>query len=154
MPNNFNVLDLSNICMQTTQVASNKIQPTSHAALISSNSACSSNVLANGSTSSNVKINLSAPSNIITNSVDATLAPNRNFFTLNIGDVFLASLWNTSNSNRIEEGLVTLNSEGEFYTVQELNSCLDALHEVNNYEIQLYSGHQSSEEFSLKFALT
>ncbi len=138
MPNKFHVSDLSNICTNKTQVASNKIQPTSHAAFLSSNLACSSNVPANESPSSNLKINLGAPFKIITNSVDAPLAPNRNFFTLNIGDIFLANLWDTSNLNRIEEGLFTINSEGEFYTVQELNSCLDALHEVNKYEIIIF----------------
>jgi len=42
----------------------------------------------------------------------------------------LATLLNTVNLNRIEEALAKFSQESDFYTIQELNSFLDALHDV------------------------
>jgi hypothetical protein len=42
----------------------------------------------------------------------------------------LANLRDVTNPARIEEALLTLNKEGDFYTIEELKSSLDALKEV------------------------
>jgi len=50
--------------------------------------------------------------------------------SLHIGDIFLANLWDMTNPARIEEALLKLSQEGDFYTIEELQSSLDALNEV------------------------
>ena len=69
------------------------------------------------------KFNIADYSSICVNKSQAarTTAPN---------DMFLAKLWDMTNPARIEEALLTLSQEGDFYTIEELQSSLDALNEV------------------------
>ena len=153
MPNNFKVDSLSSICTNKSCLVSSAIQPaitstTSTAAQPKTKDNFIGTQPATNVTSSNLppfklppnlKPNqATSTSNLTTKTSSSSIVGNRvtttessNFLIINIGDIFLANLWNTANLNRIEEGLIKLSQEGEFYTIQELNSCLDALHEVN-----------------------
>jgi hypothetical protein len=85
------------------------------------------------------KFNIADYSSICVNKSQAahTTAPHRSPIedaiyndSLHIGDTFLANLWDMTNPARIEEAMLTLSQEGDFYTIQELQSSLDALNEV------------------------